>query len=694
MSNIGQLLKGQILVGTGSQNVPVGPGTDGNVLTADSTQPSGLSYQPAGGTPTDDLSIGALVYFATNNGDAYLSPKYLKCNGQVVSQATYPTLYARVGLINAPGTQWTTNTTGVTGFTFNAVIYGGSQFVLGANTGVLYTSTDGVTLAFRTTGQSNNINSLVYGNSLYVGSGAGGAQGYAITSTDGITWTNRVTGLSSATITGLAYGASLYIGTGNYNGTIPAGMTSTDAITWKTRTPYMGIATQGTPGILGVDAYFGQAPGIVYFSPDGLTYQASQPTTSTVSSTSVGFGNGLFLVGQSGGNLATSTNGLTWTAQTSGTTTSISALGYGNGLYLLGAGTYLATSTDAVTWASRTWGGGGSITVLAYGNSTYVGGNSQGQICTSTDGTSWTLRTSGTSSSITSLIYDGTKFVMTGNGGFIGSSTDGITWGINASATIQGQNKILYDGTQYVTVGLSGTIQTTGNVTTGWTLRTSGTTSTLTNLSKIGSVFYAGGNGFNLTSTDAITWTQQGYGLTAQISSIVYGGGKFVLGSTLGKYATSTDGVTFTPATLAGTSGTIASLQYLNGIYVFGMSFGAVITSTDLVTFTSHSVPDTSSSVTGVTYANSLYVAQTNLNIATSTDLVTWVNRFTTTSTINGIAAGSTRFLAVGQKAVYYALEDYPYNSATSFQLPTDNNLLIVQELPSNFARGLYIKAL
>lgn len=120
MSDIGLLPKGAFLVGTGSGNVVLPAGPNDEVITADSTQPSGVKWAPAGGTPSDDLSIGALVYFSTNNGDAYLSPKYLKCNAQIVSQATYPTLFNRVGLLNPPASSWTTNTTGTPTFTYRS----------------------------------------------------------------------------------------------------------------------------------------------------------------------------------------------------------------------------------------------------------------------------------------------------------------------------------------------------------------------------------------------------------------------------------------------------------------------------------------------------------------------------------------------------------------------------------------------
>src|SRR6185436_6758225 len=73
---------------------------------------SGVVYYKSAGTgntgwiPIPD-PIGQLSYFANAGGDAYITALgWLKANGQVVSQATYPTLFARVGLINPPGQYW------------------------------------------------------------------------------------------------------------------------------------------------------------------------------------------------------------------------------------------------------------------------------------------------------------------------------------------------------------------------------------------------------------------------------------------------------------------------------------------------------------------------------------------------------------------------------------------------------------
>jgi hypothetical protein len=66
---------------------------------------------------------------------------------------------------------------------------------------------------------------------------------------------------------------------------------------------------------------------------------------------SITYGNGIYVYGGSSGQLATSTDAITWTARTSGTTSTIYTLTYGNGLYVYGGGDGgIYTSTDAISW--------------------------------------------------------------------------------------------------------------------------------------------------------------------------------------------------------------------------------------------------------------------------------------------------------------------------------------------------------
>ena len=310
--------------------------------------------------------LGDIVFNTTSISD------WLPSDGTVVAQATYPELYSQIGLITDGFETWTARTSG-TSSTINSLVYGNGLYVYGANDGGLRTSTNAITWTARTSDTTSTIFALIYGNGTYVYAGRGGV---LATSTDAITWTSRTSGTSSS-ILSLTYGNSLYVYAGN--GGVLA--TSTDAITWTTRT---------------------------------------SGTTTTINALT--YGNGTYVYGGNGGVLATSTDAITWTARTSGTASNINTLLYNN-LYIYGADNGgLATSTDAITWTARTSGTASSIEELTYGNGLYAYAGAGGILATSTNAITWTSRTSGTTSSILSLTYGNSLYVYAGNGGVLATA--------------------------------------------------------------------------------------------------------------------------------------------------------------------------------------------------------------------------------------------------------------------------------
>lgn len=89
----------------------------------------------------------------------------------------------------------------------------------------------------------------------------------------------------------------------------------------------------------------------------------------------------------------------------------------------------------------------------------------------------------------------------------------------------------------------------------GWTVRTSGTNETLSDVIWSGSLFVAaGGNGTILTSPDGVEWTARASGTDSYLSKVVWSGKQFlaarVLGccTGLGHITTSLDGINWTSA--------------------------------------------------------------------------------------------------------------------------------------------------
>jgi hypothetical protein len=271
---------------------------------------------------------------------------WLKADGSVVSQATYPDLFDKVGLqpdgldnfeVVAPTTLLSIAATMSTVFH-----YGESLYLVGGVSGQLATSTDSITWTTRTSGLTFQINDLTSGNSLYV---YGASNGSIRTSTDGITWTARTSGVAVA-ISALTFGDNLYV-YGAANGNIRS---STNGITWTAR-------TSGTT-----------------FQIKGLAY-----------------GNGLFAYGDDNGDIRTSTDAITWDARTSNLQAGVTSLIYGDGVFVASTpfNNTISTSTDGITWVAQTVNA--TLGRLAYSDGVYLAtsGNEGRSFFTSTDAINW-----------------------------------------------------------------------------------------------------------------------------------------------------------------------------------------------------------------------------------------------------------------------------------------------------------------
>jgi len=295
-----------------------------------------------------DVEVGTLQGFYKSD---YITPDpnfpdstWLKADGSVVSQATYPALFAKVGLqpdgldnfeVVAP----TFTQTGV----FH---YGESLYLAGGFTGELATSTDSITWTARTSGIAVQINDFTSGNSLYV-YGANG--GVIRTSTDGITWTARTSGSATTTnITALTFGDNLYV----YGNSIGAIRSSTNGITWTARTSGTTFSIRALAYGDGLFAY-GDANGNIRTSTDAITWDARTSNLQTgFPVEDLIYGDGIFVASSEFNNsISTSTDGITWVAQTVNAT--VGPLVYSDGVYLATSPFSffsLFTSTDAINW--------------------------------------------------------------------------------------------------------------------------------------------------------------------------------------------------------------------------------------------------------------------------------------------------------------------------------------------------------
>ncbi len=697
-----------------------------------SANPSSLSHDPVSGevwvkktgtgntgwsqvaSDSDVDPIGSLQYFANENGDTYVTDRgWLKCNGQILSQSTYSTLFSRVGLINGGGEIWVQQES-PTGSNLLDVAYG-LDYLAGGVNGALLTSTDAQTWSTVTSAPaSSTINAVMYGGSLYVI----GFQQNIATSTDTSVWSSTFTAFSSTdTITDLAYGSSTFVAIGNSSVGIS---TATDASTWTStknvfvalrvlygnsiflQTSTLRVATS-TDGLIfttksPVVSYLSylnsnwialdRVSGRISTSTDGTNWRNSLLNTTTIYDfTDVAYGNGRYAATSSvsSANMLTSTDAITWASVNTGTTASLQAITYGNSLFVgVGFGSRIVTSTDAVTWGTATFTSGSvQGSDVTYGNSIYLicCASTVSAFYTSTDAVTWTLRTAATSTLWTTVTYLNSIFLAGAGEGVINTSTDGITWAAQASGTTRTINSFFYTGSMYVYGCVQG-INTTP---------------------------------FLASSTDAVTWTPATVPWTTTNSGVFnsgigYDGTNFkviVGNSAANNVYTSTDLVTWSNnITVTTASFSFQSVgydsdssQFLFGSKVNANSNPSVFTTTDQISYVEHVFPFnvTSTQFTSIVYGNGVYVAKFSgvSGFYTSSDLATWSFQTPPSASSNYVIHGNNNFVSVGNSGVIQtSADDYPYNPATQFMLPTDAQIGITMESTDNFKRNLYIKAL
>ena len=247
------------------------------------------------------------------------------------------------------------------------------------------------------------------------------------------------------------------------------------------------------------------------------------------------------------------------------------------------------------------------------------------------------------------------------------SSTDLITWTQTSLTSPKYWSHVTYGpqgwlASGYDNMGMdsSGSFAKSSNPNVSWS---SIDTGMLTPSSYIQGSFYADGkyNVYTLSgfyqSTDLITWADNYLGIMSNfdsISKVIYGSGKFlstgpIMGSTSTQYSYSTNGSTWTLATIPFVSGTIGQMSFVNDKFIVTpaeTSIDEIATSTDGITWTVSTFGVASTWRSRVVYANGKYVIapytgfdmDTTSKVLVSTDAVTWsVNTLPTDGMFTGI---------------------------------------------------------
>ena len=180
------------------------------------------------------------------------------------------------------GLSWSGVNTLTGGVLFGA-LFANNLFVLvggfgAVGNGIIYTSPDGITWTSRTNPKRLNINSVTYGNGLYVAVGGNDVtDAYIVTSPDLVTWTERANPSSNA-LNSITWTGSNFVAVGNADVTDAYIVTSPDGITWTERANplpmHLRSVTYGLGKVVAVGEFIGSAPYVVTSLDNGVTWVA------------------------------------------------------------------------------------------------------------------------------------------------------------------------------------------------------------------------------------------------------------------------------------------------------------------------------------------------------------------------------------------------------------------------------------
>ncbi len=251
------------------------------------------------------------------------------------------------------------------------IAYGAGLYVVAGEGGKIWTSPDLVTWTSRSSGTSNTLTCVCYGNGVFVASGSG----YTCYSTNGISWTSVSLSYSFRK---LRYINNRFVGVKSGSSALTAIGTSTNGISWTFGTVTPGASYTQLEDVayvngvyIAVGAY--GTKGVVLSSTDLATWNVVTITLAYGLNGIVWDGSKFVSVSDTEDYCMTSTNGTSWTINTGaylpGT---VYSLNYFNGLFVAVGVNYIQVSFDGLEWYSMYSNLGASIKAF---ESCYANGN-------------------------------------------------------------------------------------------------------------------------------------------------------------------------------------------------------------------------------------------------------------------------------------------------------------------------------
>ena len=461
----------------------------------------------------------------------------------------------------------------------------------------------------------------------------------------------------------------------------------------------------------------------------GSTGKNWNEQTNSVTDFGVGGSGGTGFFGNSGESVVNGANGSASDASVTGIIVSnefdtgivcyFSSIIYAKGIYVgVSSGnsaTKIATSSDGLTWTARTSPNNSIWYSIAYGKGIFVAVGVS-QVAYSADGINWTAVSTVTQTWLNVTYGNGIFVAVSSNGTTtrVIRSLDGITWsqfGISNNTNTADWSAITYGNGLFVAVsygssGVTDRIMISSDGLT-WAMRTA--SASLTNI-VIYTVTYgngifviAGGNGDNnlITSTDGVTWTvRPSVLITHSAHYVIYSNGVFISFSSSTVYY-STNGIVWTNFYIP-PSNKFFYPAFFNGKFI-AVSRSTTVNSTAITLIPSISgffgiggltlnkLTDTWLTTTGIAsntyssnivYGNSFFlrISATGTNKANkSTDGITWtssaISAWSNTSTNASLSFGS-----VNSTNYFFGV-----NQTQSIIRSTDGVTWTSYSMPANF---------
>ena len=359
---------------------------------------------------------GGIGFISTNNGAGWTqisipgwfnnglsAIKFL--NGQGIALTAAGSSTTTQIYTSPDGNTWTARTSVNTSLVLD-VAYGAGLYVVVGAGGTIQTSPDGITWTQRTSGATGTIYAVEFDSTLgtFIALQTGSAN--VLKSTNGTTWTTVSVPALNRSSAIAAYADSIFIARLNgqlfLTGKGDCIMTTSDATTFSRvlalGTPNNSANVSPNNAVGPGNSMLCDVGGFVWFGSDtgGLIRISKTDGTmrqvidSAVLYQGVAFRNGTFVAVGSGGNIQSSTDGITWTARTSGTANNLIGVVAGSRFVAVTNTNQALHSVDGITWTIVALGH--TPVQLAHANGYYYIRTTGGWILVSNDGFTWVLK--------------------------------------------------------------------------------------------------------------------------------------------------------------------------------------------------------------------------------------------------------------------------------------------------------------